>query len=73
MTATPSSAHVPVSRGAAVERVRPLRAVMAAVLVLGPLLFIIASLLSPYDMTEEKVANIVADIAANEGRERAAA
>ncbi|MER5440215.1 hypothetical protein [Streptomyces sp. NPDC002790] len=73
MTATPSPAHVPVSRGVAVERVRPLRAVMAAVLVLGPLLFIVASLLSPYDMTEDKTSRIVADIAANEGREKAAA
>ncbi|MEB8338569.1 hypothetical protein [Streptomyces endophyticus] len=76
MTATPSPspAHIPAaSAGAAVERVRPLRAVMAAVLVLGPLLFIVASLLSPYDMTEDKVANIVADIAAHEGQEKAAA
>ncbi|WP_425830243.1 hypothetical protein [Streptomyces fractus] len=74
MTATPSSAHIPAAApGVAVERIRPLRAVMAAVLVLGPLCFIVASLLAPYDMTEDKVANIVADIAANEGREKAAA
>lgn len=76
MTATPSPspAHVPAaSPRAAVEPIRPLRAVMAAVLVLGPLLFIVASLVSPYSVTEDKVANIVADIAANEGREKAAA
>ncbi|MFZ3559481.1 hypothetical protein [Streptomyces sp. BH055] len=74
MTATPSSAHIPAtSKGAAVERIGPLRAVMAAVLVLGPLLFIVASAMSPYDMTEDKVAKIVADIAANEGQEKAAA
>lgn len=74
MTATPSSAHVPAaSSGAAVDRVRPLRAAMAAVLVLGPLLFIVASLLSPYDMTEDRTRNIVADIAAHQGQEKAAA
>ncbi|MGY0492155.1 hypothetical protein [Streptomyces sp. WG-D5] len=75
MTATPSPAHVPAASapGAAAERVRPLRGLMAAVLVLGPLLFIVASLLSPYDMTEDRTARLVADIAANEGREKAAA
>lgn len=74
MTATPSPAHIPAAApGAAAERIRPLRAVTAAVLVLGPLLFIVASLLSPYDMTEDKTRNIVADIAANEGQEKAAA
>ncbi|MFJ9180699.1 hypothetical protein [Streptomyces sp. NPDC102360] len=74
MTATPSPAHVPVTSasGAAVERIRPLRAVMAAVMVLGPLLFITASLMSPYDMTEDKLSKLVGDIAANEGQEKAA-
>ncbi|MBO1334752.1 hypothetical protein [Streptomyces sp. VRA16 Mangrove soil] len=49
MTATPSSAHVPAaSSGAAVDRVRPARAVMGLVTALGPLLFILAFVFEPY-------------------------